>query len=772
MPTGRTAPPSICCASWRDGSAALRLLFVVTYRDDELGPAHPLRLVLGDLATAPTVHRICLPPLSEDAVRELARDSGRDAGELHRLTGGNPFFLTEVLAAAGDGVPSTVGDAVLARAGRLSPEARAVLEVAAVIGSLVDLDLLTEIAGPVVDETDESIAVGLLRAAGDGIAFRHELAREAVLAAIAPPRRRLLHARVLATLRESTSPDRDPALLAHHAEGAGDGAAVLEFALAAAEQAAALHAHREAAAQYARALRHGDGLDDAARAGLLERRSLACFISDQGVEAIGARLDALAIWRRLGDRPKEGENRRWLSRLYWFEGRGAEAEAAGFAALEVLEALPPGPQLAMAYSNLSQLRMLADDFHGALTWGERAIRLAERLGETETLAHALTNVGTARLDAGDDRGREELERSHRLSRDAGLLDHACRALTNLAWSELRAMRLDAADRRLATAIDYATAHDLDNYHWYLLATRAVVRFRRGEWDEADAETRHLLRRPALSPLTKIVALTTRGQLLARRGDPEAATTLDEALALAERTGQLLRLGPVRAARAEAALLTGDRTRAMAEIRPIRDLAFRRGNPWLKGELAWLTRCAGTDPAASIASERRSRDGTRPGSASEEHADQDIAEPYALQFAGAWVAAAAAWDRLGCPYEAAMALLEGDDEAGLRQAFATFDRLGARPAAALASRRLRRLGAVAIPRGPRASTRSNSAGLTRREAEVLALVAAGLSNGEIADRLYLTPKTVGHHVSAVLAKLGVASRAEAALAAARLGIGAA
>ena len=268
-------------AHWSDGASlellrflgrrigGLRALFVVTYRDDEIGPNHPLRLVLGDLATAPSVHRIGVSPLSEEAVQRMAADSGRDAAALHRLTGGNPFFLTEVLAAEDETVPASVGDAILARAARLSSEARAVLDLAAVIGSTFEPELLLTVAGPVLDEVDECIACGLLRATSDGLAFRHELTREAILTAIVPHRRRLLHARVLATLRTAPEGERDLARLAHYAEAAGDQEAVLEYAIAAAEQAAALHAHREAAAQYARALRFGDALPAPERARLL-----------------------------------------------------------------------------------------------------------------------------------------------------------------------------------------------------------------------------------------------------------------------------------------------------------------------------------------------------------------------------------------------------------------------------------------------------------------------------------------------------------------------
>jgi DNA-binding CsgD family transcriptional regulator len=749
-------------AHWADGASLellrflarrigdLPVLLVVTYRDDEVGPGHPLRLVLGDLATAPTVHRLHLLPLSEAAVTEMAAGSERDPAALHRLTGGNPFFLTEVLAAAGESVPGSVADAILARAARLSPEGRAVLDVAAVIGSAIDLDLLLEVAGPVLDETDECLAGGLLRATDDGLVFRHDLVREAILAAMAPPRRRLVHTRVLAALRETPAAERDLALLAHHAEAAGNREATLEFAIAAADQAAALHAHREAAAQFARALRFADRLPDAERARLCEGRAVACCLSDRGEEAVAARLTALEIWRALGDPLKEGENLRWLSYTYWLHGRGAEAEEAARAALEVLEPLPAGPELAMTYSTLSQMRVVDNDLDGALLWGNRAIELAEQLGETDTMVHALTNVGFAHGVFDDARGEEELTRSVDLALNNGLLDHAGRALMNLALTSLMSWHLAKTARWLERALAFAIEHDLDFRQSYLQATRAQLRARQGRWDEAVAEARQVLRQPTVSPVTRMVALTALGQVQARRGDPEATATLDDALALAERNGKLIRLGPVRAARAEAALLRDDPDRARDEISILRDLMQERGNRWQRGELAWLMRQAGELAVPS----------------------EDLAAPFALQLAGDFAGAAAIWRDLGCPYEEARALAASGDPAAVRRAVETFAALGAQPALNQAIRRLRTLGVQDVPavrRGPRASTRANPAGLTRREAEVLVLVAAGLPNAEIAERLYLTPKTVRHHVSAILGKLGVGTRIEAARAASQLGI---
>jgi DNA-binding CsgD family transcriptional regulator len=245
-----------------------------------------------------------------------------------------------------------------------------------------------------------------------------------------------------------------------------------------------------------------------------------------------------------------------------------------------------------------------------------------------------------------------------------------------------------------------------------------------------------------------MALLALGRLRARRGDPDAWEALDEALAMAERTATLQRLGPVRAARAEAAWLEGDLARSADEARTAFGLARAKSHPWHIGELAWWQVQAGAEPHPDATS---------------------AAEPWRLQLDRKWRAAAAAWRARECPYEAARALLESDDVEDVREAHAAFDALGARPAAAMATRRLRDLGVTTIPRGARASTRANPAGLTAREVEVARLVAAGKANGEIAARLFLSTRTVDHHVAAVLGKLGVARRSEVATAAAGIGL---
>jgi DNA-binding CsgD family transcriptional regulator/tetratricopeptide (TPR) repeat protein len=713
-----------------------RSLLVVTYRDDEVGARHPLRLVLGDLPSRSVV-RLRLPPLSEPAVAALAAQSGRPGEAVYEVTGGNPFFVTEVLANEGEEVPATVRDAVLARALRLSPAARAVLEAVSVVPARAERWLLDEILSPSEATLEECLASGVLRAEGDALAFRHELGRLAVEGALSDPRRRSLHARVLEVLTDRGLEAISLARLVHHADGAGDSAAVLRFAPEAARQAALLSAHREAASHYATALRHAEGSPPEERAALLEGHSFECYLHEGIQEALADREETLAIWRRLGRREKEGETLRWTSRLHWFLGHKAEADRYAADAVALLETLPPGDELAMAYSNRAQLHMLACDYEGTMHWGNRAIALAESLGATEVLIHALNNVGTIGLHIGDMRGIARLERSLALAGERGLQEHVARAYTNLGTCSAVLRDYPHAQRYLDEGIAYSTERDLDSWRLYMAAWRARVHFELGEWGLAGDEASWVLARTAISAITRIPALAVLAHLRVRRGDPGAEALLDEAWELAVGTGEPQRIAPVAAARAEAAWWGGRIETVLDEVQEAFELALQSSNPWWPGELAfWLWRGGALAPPP-----------------------HRVSGAPALQIDGDWRRAADAWQEAGCPYERAMALAEGDEPAR-REALTLFEHLGATPAAAALRQELRAEGVRRVPRGPRPATRANPAGLTGRQMDVMGLLTEGLSNADIAARLFVSPKTVEHHVAAVLSKLGVQSRTEA------------
>jgi DNA-binding CsgD family transcriptional regulator len=330
---------------------------------------------------------------------------------------------------------------------------------------------------------------------------------------------------------------------------------------------------------------------------------------------------------------------------------------------------------------------------------------------------------------------------------AGLEDHAARALINLATTTAEVLDYRHARQDLDRALAFVQAHELAGYAQHLLGYRARVRLDQGDWAGAEQDARAALAEPVEGGVGVVDALVPLGLLQARRGDPEAAATLQEATERAFATTELQWTAPVAAARAEHAWLHGDDPRVAEEAASVLELAVQAAHPWFTGELALWSRLAGAPVRAPAV----------------------MAEPYRLLLAGDWRAAATAWQAMGCPYHQALALACGDRDEALLEALALLDGLGASQAAQRVRRQLRRRGTLRVPRGPNRATAANPAGLTGRQVEVLGLLAGGLTDAEIAARLSLSTRTVSHHVSAVLAKLGVTSRHQAAAAARRLGI---
>jgi tetratricopeptide (TPR) repeat protein len=654
-----------------------RTLVIATYRDDELEPTHPLRLTLGDVVTFAGVRRLRLERLAQPSVEALAVDAGIDPGKLYAQTGGNPFFVTEVLASASGEIPDTVRDAVLARVARLSSDGRAALDAASVLGSDVDIGVLEEVLGQAPSGIDECVAHGVLRASDRVLSFRHEIARAAIEAALLPRNRIELHRRALEALRARARDDDDLPRLAHHAEMAGDVAATVEYAGAAAEHAAKLQAHRESAAQYDRLLRFGSALPPSTRLQTLETCSYEHFMSGRLDAALATRRNALTLCRELGHQRQEGDDRRWESRILWFLGRSSEAWESAHAAVAILERFEPGTQLAWAYSNLSQLCMLRWDVKATLEWGGRAIEIAERLGEQEVLLHALNNVGTAEGYLGSQEGLEKIEMSIRLAREADMDEHVERGLGNLANDLILMRDYERGMAVLEEGIAFRRDRDVGPYRDALVAWRARVLSEQGRWDQAASDASSVLEDPLAPVMGRIEALCVRAQIRTRRGDAEPWTLLDEARSLAEPTGELKNLRHVVVARAEAHLLAGEDERARTEVRVCLDLALQSGFPWVVGEIAyWLWKAGGLDEIPAMS-----------------------AEPFALQMMNRWEEAASAWERIGCPYETALALSESSDEQALRAALRLFESLGALPMAGRVQRMLREGGARGIPRAP-------------------------------------------------------------------------
>jgi len=717
---------------------SLNALVVATFRDDELDRAPLLRIVLGEIAPGRGA-RLKLAPLSRDAVTRLAEPHGTDPVELYRKTGGNPFFVVEALAAGGDEVPDTVRDAIFARVARMSAAAGDLLAAVAVAPPQAELWLLEALVGPDLDALEECITAGMLRGDAAGVMFRHELARLALEESIAPNRKRELHRAALEALASPPSGRPDLARLAHHAEFAGDTEAVIRHAPAAAAVAASVGAHREATAQYARALRFGAEVEGEQRAEWLELQSRECLLTDQYDEGIAALQEAAALRRAAGDTLSEADDLRRLGGFFWCPGRIDEAERAACEAVELLEDLRPSRELALAYTQRAFLAVVGSRRSEAIDWAQRALTVATGVGDREAFLEA-----RARL-AGFE-GLDELEAVQQEVARAGLEDLYAHIFVTLADISVESHQHAAAERFLSNGIAYCSEHGIELFRLYLLASRAKLELQQGRWSDAADTCESVLRVPRTSTTPRIFSLVVLGLVRARRGDPGYADVFEEARALAEPTGELLRMGPVAAARAEAVWLTGDHDRVAEVTEPIFRLAVELDAGRSIGELGVWRRRAGLD------------DGTLAGAP----------EQYALELAGDTAAAAKRWRELGCPYEAALALAQSDAPADLQSAHDELQRLEAKPAAGFVAQRLREVGAR-VSRGPRPSTRENPANLTARELEVLTLVAQGLRNADVAKQLFLAEKTVGHHVSAILRKLDVRTRGEAGAEGARLGI---
>jgi DNA-binding CsgD family transcriptional regulator/tetratricopeptide (TPR) repeat protein len=727
---------------------AVPALFVISYRDEQLHRQHPLRIVLGELAGVRRSMRIKLGSLSPAAVSALAEGSPINADELYVKTAGNPFFVTETLAAGIDRVPETVRDAVLARAARLRPPARAMLDAVAVVPQRAEVWLLEALTEGALEALDDCLASGMLRSEADGVAFRHELARLAVEQSLEPNRAVILHRRALAALERPALGAPDFARLAHHAEAAGDAAAVLRSAPEAAIHASAVGAHREAEAQYARALRFGHGIAPETRADLLERFAGECYFTDMREQGLAALDDALAIYRRLGDRRKQGEIQQLRGRMMTCIGRIDEAKAVLAEAIELLDPLPHGAELARAYSCMSEATALCSEAEQTIKWGTLGAALAERVGDAEALALALNSLGAIRMSQGHPDGREQLERSLDVARRADLPIEVGRAYLNLSFGLASGRDWATADMYIAAAIDYCRAHGLEAWLRYALCGQAESHLVRGRWAEAAEAAATVVDAPPSAVVgPRIWALCLLGLVRARRGDPESWPLLDEALKEALRTKELQYLAMVAAARAEGVWLEGRSAEIGVETDRAFELALELRDPTSIGELAcWRWR-------AGLLTE----------------APPDAEEVYRLQIGGRADAAVNFWIEKGYPYEAALARNDSGELPALRRALDELYSLEARPAAAIVARRMRELGERGVPRGARPATRANPFGLTARELEVLGLLAEGLRNAQIAERLFVSQKTVDHHVSALLRKLDVRTRGEAAAQAARHGL---
>jgi DNA-binding CsgD family transcriptional regulator len=479
---------------------------------------------------------------------------------------------------------------------------------------------------------------------------------------------------------------------------------------------------------------------------VFEELATAAYLVGRLDDAFSAVDRAIALYGTLGEKEAVGRCTRVLSRFHWFAGDGQAARARARDAIAILEPLGESLELARAYSGMSQLGMLAEDPEQAFSWGTAALELAGRLGDDRTRAHALINIGSAllQLDAAE---TSKLLEAHAIADAAGDRHEGCRALVNLAYTLMLWAQADDARRYGEQALAYAREHEEHTFVAYAATMIAWLRLRAGEWDDAERSARAEVERQG--SVAQLLAKTVLAELAVRRGDADASARLADLAAQADLTREFQRLAPVLELATEWALTTGaplpaERFEALAEAARLRG-AY---GGWGASRVAAWAAVAGIDVGL----------------------DPPPAPPYAAMFERDWLRAADAFAERGWTYDRALLLSLLDDELSLLEALDIARRLGAQPLTRRVTARLQELG-LRVPAGPRETTRANPAGLTARQIEVLALLAEGLTNAEIAERLVVSLRTAEHHVAAVLTKLGARTRREAARRAAELNVSA-
>ena len=646
-----------------------RGLVVLTYRSTDVASGHPLQRLLGSVP-ASIAHRIELPALGPEAIASLMRAAGRDldAQELARVTDGNPFFVTEVLADARADIPASVVDAVIARLHAAPVETVKALLICSVIPGTIDIELAAALLGD-VQVLDEAERRGMLIADREGIRFRHDLARRAIEGSLTDLLRLSSHRRVLEQLLALDAP---PSQLVHHAAGAGDIEALLEHGVRAAREAVATGARRQAAEHLAVVLDHADRLEPGEEALLRASHAYELFLLNELAAAEAEARHAVQLAEGLTDPLMLAEALATLlplARLFdlWDGG----ASEMGRRAIELLGDDPPPALEATACVNLASDLVLIDQHGEAASWTERGLAAARRAGRKDLESLCLMYQATSKGWLGDPQGEADLREAIERAEVQGAWDYAARGCHNMVGMLFRQARLAEVPPWIDRAVTDSEEAEFFSGLARARSMRGGLNLYHGRWDEAEAELRELTTADEPRVLSWL-PLALLGRLLARRGNPEAAQVLARAEDAIAGLDDPQRLLTVRAARVEHAWLAGDDDEARALAAGTLGAIGSAYHPQLRGELLrYVQRAGGT---------------SGPG--------DGCSLPYALALGGDFRGAADVWQAIDFPFELALELADVGGPRAAVEAITILDRLGACPAAERVRDRVRRRSAEA------------------------------------------------------------------------------
>jgi len=723
---------------------SLPMVLLMTYRDVEIGPRHAARRLLGDLATLDGFQTFALPALSLEAVRQLVDGTGLDAQRVHTVTGGNPFFVTEVAKEPDLPIPTSVRDAVLARIVDVSPDDFDVLQLVATAPDRLD-DRVLPALGVDLPTLRRLDGTALLSRTSSGIVFRHELARQAVESTIPPGGGPRLHARVLDALERLGTVDH--VVLTHHAVAAHDGPRATTYARQAAAEAARAGAHSEAAAFFAIALEHLVQASPSERAALLLQLAEEQYMAGLLGEAIDSARASFPLWRDAGDETGLAEAHAAVGVYEYYNARFRRAEDHLDQASTIADS--SGSRLVFGHARATRAYLAYQHSDTALALdclGEVLAVVGEHPEELLELRRRVIDDATA-LVGGDETARGRLFDHLEAARASGFDELVSTVYSNVSSLDVEHGRYRQAERVLEEGLPFTVERDIPICRHWQTGVRSRLHLTKGHWNAALEDSAAVLEHGSM-PLALLWPHLVAALVPLRRGEELELRELEEAWALAERLDEPLRWLAVLSALVEVAWMTGRPDPRVVEHAPrvLPELAAAAGAGWAAGQLTvWLRRLG---HAVEV-------DG--------------VAEPFRLVVAGRHSEAASWWHLAGDPFNEAMAYADSPDPEEQARGITLLDKMGAVGTADRLRVELRRQGLTTVPQRPRESTRANPGGLTNRQLEVARLLARGLSNNEIAARLFISPKTADHHVSAILAKLDLPNRRAVVVQADELGL---
>ena len=725
----------------------IHCLFILSYRDNEILDYHPLRNVLGQLPSD-SLTRLQLQPLSRQAVEKMAEERGYKGEDVFSISGGNPFYVTEILASYSPGVPENIKDAILSVYHKQENGTKNAWEMCSVIPEGLEINRFAKIKSTWDVEMDHCFALQIIVVKKDRVVFKHELYRRTIEGSLSPFKRIALNKKMLELFLGSFEAEGEIERIVHYAKNANENKLVVKYAPIAARQAACVGAHIEASKLFLTAIEYSDGNDEDQMVELYESYAYECYLTNQTKDAIIYQGKALKIWQKKNGVERAGHSLSFLSRLWWFDGNRQEAEKYGRQAIEILGSQPASKAKAMAYSNMSQLKMLSDETAECIEWGNKAIDMAKEIKDDEILSHAMNNVGTIlwKNKSSIEKGKEMLFESLDIALRNSFHEHAARSYSNIGSIYLLFKEYELAKQVLEEGINYCEERNLDASKNYKLYAKARMFFETGDWQQASLIIENLLLNPSQLGSVKTTALALLAIIKIRKGEEDALVYLNQAKLLAMKTKEHGRIIPIVTAELEYEWLTGKQRITEDELKLSIELVQRVDNNILNNEFAfWLQKV-------------RKKEIDLP----------QLYQPYKLLKEGKIRSAAVFWETIGCPYEKAFALFAGNED-DMKNALLIFQQIGAEAVYEKIKMEMRAAGIKKIPRGLRESTKNNPAQLTNRELDVLQLLQKGIQNKEIAGALFISPKTADHHISNILFKLDVKSRSKAVAEAVRLGI---